>query len=150
MPFYPKTIQKLMLKRQKTTGIASADKILQGLKPPIGRHKQVKAVEKMSQLALCQINFMQVLLQKIDRKSKPIKKQERQVDRNLRRKRIFLENEHFDIMKILQQSIAERTSPKKSKRISPQKAVPLDLFDDTRMQESEERKLIDVKKVSQR
>lgn len=56
---------------------------------------------------------MQVLLQKIDRKHKPIKKQEKLVNRNLKRKRIFLEKENFDIMKILQQSIAERTSPKK-------------------------------------
>jgi len=29
---------------------------------------------KLSNLAVCQANFMQVLLQKIDRRSKPIKK----------------------------------------------------------------------------
>lgn len=61
-----------MLKRQKVS--TSTEKILHGLKAPASRLKQVKAVDKMNQLALCQINFMQVLLQKIDRKSKPIKK----------------------------------------------------------------------------
>ena len=55
----------------------------------------------MSDLALCQINFMQVLFQKIDRKYKPIRKQERIVKKDLNRKRIYLENENFDIMKIL-------------------------------------------------
>lgn len=91
---------------------------------------------------------MQVLLQKIDRKSKPIKKQEKLVDRNLRRKRIFLENEHFDIMKILQQSIAERNSPKKQNKYIPKKLVPANLFnDEAKLAPAEEHKLIEVKKV---
>lgn len=126
--------------------MASADKIVQGLKAPASLRKQVKAAEKMSQLALCQINFMQVLLQKIDRKSKPIKKQERMVDRNLRRKRIFLENEHFDIMKILQQSVAERNSPKKQSKFSAQKPVPPNLFNDEQ-KAVEEQKKAEPKKV---
>ena len=44
---------------------------------------------------------MQVLFQKIERKNKPIKKQEKIINGNLKRKRIYLENENFDIMKIL-------------------------------------------------
>lgn len=86
-------------------------------------------MEKMSQLALCQITLMQALFQKIDRKCKPIRKQEKAVCANLKRKRIFLEQENFDIMKILQQSMEERNSPKK-RRLSPH-FVPPNLFDDT-------------------
>lgn len=52
------------------------------------------------------------------------------VSSNLKRKRIFLETENFDIMKILQQSIAERNSPKKKLKASPQKKVPCNLFND--------------------
>ena len=55
----------------------------------------------MHSLALCQINMMQVLLQKISRKSKTIKKQEKIVSDNLRRKRIYLERDNFDIMTVL-------------------------------------------------
>ena len=55
----------------------------------------------MKNLTLCQLNFMQVLLMKIDRKSKPIKKQEKIVADNLKRKRIFLEQENFDILNVL-------------------------------------------------
>ena len=62
----------------------------------------------MHSLALCQINMMQVLLQKISRKSKTIKKQEKIVSDNLRRKRIYLERDNFDIMTVLKQSM--RTS----------------------------------------
>lgn len=47
---------------------------------------------------------MQVLLQKIDRRSKPIKKQEKIVRANLRRKRIYLEMENFDIINVLKQA----------------------------------------------
>lgn len=44
---------------------------------------------------------MQVLLRKIDRRSKPIRKEERVICKNLKKKRIFLEEENFDIMSIL-------------------------------------------------
>jgi hypothetical protein len=47
---------------------------------------------------------MQVLLRKIDRRSKPIKKQEKIVSQNLKKKRTFLEEENFDIMSILKQA----------------------------------------------
>ena len=89
----------------------------------------------------------------MDRKSKPIKKQEKLVSRNLKRKRIFLETENFDIMKILQQSIAERNSPKKKLKASPQKQVPCNLFNDAPaiVFKEEEAKKIDrpeIRKVS--
>jgi hypothetical protein len=63
MAFYPKPIQRLLTRRQKAnfTSIASTERLLYGLKAPVQRRKQAKIVEKMSQLALCQINFMQVL-----------------------------------------------------------------------------------------
>jgi hypothetical protein len=50
------------------------------------------------------MNFIRVVFQKIDRKSKPIKKQEKLVSENLKRKRIFLEEENFDILSVLHSS----------------------------------------------
>lgn len=47
---------------------------------------------------------MQLVLQKIDRRSKPIRKEERVVSNNLKKKRIFLEEDNFDIMSILKQA----------------------------------------------
>jgi hypothetical protein len=58
----------------------------------------------MKALTNCQINFIKVVMQKIDRKSKPIKKQEKLVSENLKRKRIFLEEENFDILSVLHSS----------------------------------------------
>jgi len=40
-------------------------------------------------------------LQKIDRRSKPIKKQEKILNHNLKKKNIFLEEENFDILTLL-------------------------------------------------
>lgn len=47
---------------------------------------------------------MQVVLQKVDRRSKPIKKQEKIVNKNLIKKQIFLEEENFDILRLLQKN----------------------------------------------
>lgn len=44
---------------------------------------------------------MQVVLQKVDRCSKPIKKQEKIVNKNLKKKNINLEEENFDILTLL-------------------------------------------------
>lgn len=64
----------------------------------------------MRNLVVCQANFMQVLLHKIDRRSKPIRKQESLVSANLKRKRINLEQENFDIISVLKEaaSVQER------------------------------------------
>jgi hypothetical protein len=55
----------------------------------------------MKLLAKCQTNSIQSTLQKIDRKSKPIKKYEKVVNESLLRKNIFLEQENFDILTLL-------------------------------------------------
>lgn len=55
----------------------------------------------MRALSKCQMNFIRVVFQKIDRKSKPIKKEEKIVCDNLKRKRIFLDAENFDILSVL-------------------------------------------------
>jgi|TARA_B110000285_G_scaffold210065_1_gene251600 hypothetical protein len=55
----------------------------------------------MKLLTKCQTNFMQVVLQKVDRRSKPIKKQEKIVNKNLKKKNINLEEENFDILTLL-------------------------------------------------
>lgn len=48
---------------------------------------------------------MQVLLQKIDSRSRPIRKQERIISHNLKKKRILLDQENFDIISILKQAV---------------------------------------------
>ena len=58
----------------------------------------------MKLLTKCQTNFMQVVLQKVDRRSKPIKKQEKIVNKNLKKKNINLEEENFDILTLLQKN----------------------------------------------
>ena len=44
---------------------------------------------------------MQSVLQKIDRVAKPIRKNNKVVSENLNAKNIFLEEENFDILKLL-------------------------------------------------
>ena len=51
------------------------------------------------------MNMMQILLQKISRRSKVIGKQEKIVNDNLKRKRIYLERENFDLMSFLRNSL---------------------------------------------
>ena len=51
------------------------------------------------------MNMMQILLQKISRRSKVIRKQEKVVNENLKRKRIYLERERFDLMSVLRKSL---------------------------------------------
>jgi hypothetical protein len=48
---------------------------------------------------------MQVLLQKIDNRSRPIRKHERIISHNLKKKRILLDQENFDIISILKQAV---------------------------------------------
>ena len=48
---------------------------------------------------------MQILLQKISRRSKVIRKQEKLVNDNLKRKRIYLERDRFDLMSVLRKSL---------------------------------------------
>lgn len=69
---------------------------------PNSKAKCLKMAKKMKALAQCQVNFMQVLLQKTHRRVKPIKKQEKIINTNLKRKRIFLDKENFDIVGVLQ------------------------------------------------
>jgi len=61
------------------------------------------------------MNFIEVVLSKISKKSKPIKKQEKKVNENLKRKRIFLDQEDFDILTVLQRpekkSVHSENSP---------------------------------------
>jgi len=58
------------------------------------------------------MNMMQILLQKISRRSKVIRKQERIVNDNLKRKRIYLERENFDLMSFLRNSLEAADSQK--------------------------------------
>lgn len=64
--------------------------------------KRAKKLEKMSALAKLQTNLMQTVLQKIDRQMKPIMQQNKAVTEDLESKEIFLDQENFDILKLLQ------------------------------------------------
>jgi len=74
------------------------------MKPPKQFAKTQKTIAKMQNLGLCQMNMMQILLQKISRKSKVIRKQEKIVNDNLKRKRIYLERQNFDLKTVLVKS----------------------------------------------
>lgn len=78
---------------------------LKDLKAPKHKLKTKKTMSKMQSLAICQMNMMQILLQKISRRSKVIRKQEKLVNDNLKRKRIYLERERFDLMSVLRKSL---------------------------------------------
>ena len=92
-------VQRHLQKRKNQ----NTDRIVHGLRPPTlhGGEINRKAVDKMKLLTRCQANFMQVVLQKIDRRSKPIKKQEKVLNHNLKKKSLFLEEENFDILTLL-------------------------------------------------
>ena len=72
----------------------------------------------MKLLTKCQTNFMQVVLQKVDRRSKPIKKQEKIVNKNLKKKNINLEEENFDILTLLQKNSNQINSKADEKKNS--------------------------------
>lgn len=59
----------------------------------------------MNGLAMCQMNTMQILLQKISSRSKVIRKKEKTVNEGLKRKRIYMESENFDLMAFLRNSL---------------------------------------------
>ena len=80
------------------------EKLAMQLKAPSSKASQKKAVDKMHQLFKIQIGMMQLTMTKIDRKSRAIKKQEKIVNDNLKRKRIFLDQDNFDILSVIQQS----------------------------------------------
>jgi hypothetical protein len=63
--------------------------------------KTKKNLEKMRGLADCQDRFMRVVLTNIDRRSKAIRKQEKGVSESLKKRRIFLEEDNFDILDVL-------------------------------------------------
>jgi len=105
LSFYPRQVRKI-LTRRKTTSAANATLCdLKELKPPKHRAKVAKNMQKMRGLAVCQMNMMQLLLQKISRRSKAIHKQEKIVNDNLKRKRIYLEKEKFDLMTVLRKGM---------------------------------------------
>ena len=98
---------------------------------------------------------MQSVLQKIDRVAKPIRKNNKVVSENLNAKNIFLEEENFDILKLLQSRQAdnkEGTRPSikpnpKRKRDSPHKQ-PQDNLKRPKIKELNKTEMITPKKVS--
>ena len=66
---------------------------------------------KLKALGECQIQMMKVILQRIDRKSRPIRKQERMVGENLRRRGVNLDDESpFDIMQLINNSYSHKAA----------------------------------------
>lgn len=105
LSFYPREVRKILGRRKSHNSANLFMTDLKQMKPPKQLQKSQKSISKMQSLAMCQMNMMQILLQKISRKSKVIRKQEKIVNDNLKRKRIFLERERFDLMSVLRKSI---------------------------------------------
>ena len=105
--FYPTQVQRHLQKRKNQ----NSDRIVHGLKVPETESGKphAKALAKMKMLTKCQTNFIQCTLQKIDRRSKPIKKQEKIVSDNLKKKNIHLEQPNFDILTLLQRNSQRAT-----------------------------------------
>jgi len=100
--FYPRQLQKLLQRNKKLTNQnQTSERLTQNMKPPQALYKSQKHLQKVKDLTICQANFMQVLLQKIDNRSRPIRKHERIISHNLKKKRILLDQENFDIISIL-------------------------------------------------
>lgn len=112
--YYPKHIQKCIQKKKSQ----NAERIAQSIKMPSFfsggsssklsqkqmKCKAKKALHKMNLLTKFQATMMQVVLQKIDRRSKPIRKQTKIVTNSLNKKQIHLEEENFDILQLLRQN----------------------------------------------
>lgn len=96
--YYPMQVQKYLQKRKNPANQMNE------LKVPMSKAQSSKMLQKMRMLSRCQANFMQVVFQKIDRRSKPIKKQEKLVSQSLKKKKIFLEQENYDILQLLQKN----------------------------------------------
>lgn len=75
--------------------------MVRGVKMPSEATVISKNLQRMRSLGKCQANFMNFMLKNIDRKSKPIKKQYKYVRRNLRRHKLYLTEENFDIIKFI-------------------------------------------------
>ena len=105
MSFYPRQVRKILTKRRAQNPANSTAIDLRELKPPKHKTKVVKNMAKMHGLAVCQMNMMQLLLQKISRRSKAIRKQEKIVNDNLKRKRIYLEKDKFDLMTVIRKGL---------------------------------------------
>ncbi len=105
LSFYPRQVRKILTRRKTASSANATLGDLKELKPPKHKTKVAKSMAKMRGLAVCQMNMMQLLLQKISRRSKAIHKQEKIVNDNLKRKRIYLEKEKFDLMTVLRKSM---------------------------------------------
>jgi hypothetical protein len=101
-----------LLNQASNQSLSLSERFIQGLKLPqlsvplpsidtFDYTKSKKNLEKMRGLADCQDRFMKIVLTNIDRRSRPIRKQERVVSDSLKKRRIFLEEENFDILDIL-------------------------------------------------
>ena len=98
-------MRKILARRKTSNSANSILSELRDLKAPKHKLKMKKTMSKMQSLAICQMNMMQILLQKISRRSKVIRKQEKLVNDNLKRKRIYLERDRFDLLSVLRKSL---------------------------------------------
>ena len=74
--WYPKMLRRNLEKRKNQT----SNRIVQGLRRPVNKKDSEKAIQRIQLLTKCQANFVQMVLQKIDRRSKPIKKHEKVIN----------------------------------------------------------------------
>ena len=124
LSFYPRHVRKILTRRAKPNQVHLNPISEMGtLKAPKHRTKIAKNLAKMHGLAVCQMNMMQILLQKISRRSKVIRKREQLVNDNLKRKRIYLERENFDLMSFLRNSLEAADNQLRATASEPAEAV---------------------------
>ena len=105
LSFYPRQVRKILTKRKTAQQTSPGLQELVKIKAPKHRSKISKNLAKMHGLAICQMNMMQILLQKVSRRSKAIRKKEQAINDSLKRKCIYLEKDNFDLMTFLRSSL---------------------------------------------
>lgn len=98
------------------------DKMRMSATQQYDRLKTQKALNKVKLLTRFQATLMQAVLQKIDRKSKPIRKQTKVVNECLLKKKIFLEQENFDILTLLQQKQSQNNQKSENGKLNSENA----------------------------
>jgi hypothetical protein len=113
-PYYPADVRKRMSIRRNIT----SKRVVKNLKAPAKHSSEL--LKKMRQLTQFQSEVIQVTLNKIDRKSKPIKKQDKLISTSLKNKNMNIECDNFDIENLL---LAHQRLNTSKQRVKKQKMM---------------------------
>lgn len=97
-------LQSIKEQSRSTKDIKTKEEIINKALPS-KKDKIKNSVSNLRFLANCQSNYMQVVLQKIDRKSKPIKKQEKLCSNYLENRGFKILDPNFDLHKYLENRV---------------------------------------------